>query len=77
MLMKIFRYFPECQCRKIQQFYIKNIYKELRNYVNNYIPRKSYLMLIEGCEKADKHIVHYLFNEMVCREICSFYSKNI
>lgn len=58
--------------KKLQQFYIKNIYKELRNYVNNYIFRKSYLMLIKGCKKADKHIVHYLFNEMVCREICSF-----
>ena len=32
-------------------------------------------MLIEGCLEEKTHTVHYLFNEMVCREICSF-SRN-
>jgi len=57
--------------KKIQKYYIKNIYDELRIYVNIYRPRKSYLMLLEGCPEANGHIVKYLFDEMIRREICS------
>lgn len=58
--------------KKLQKYYIKNIYGELYNYVNIYKHRKSYLMLMEGCLDAKGHIIHYLFDEMVCREVCSF-----
>ena len=63
--------------KKLQQYYIKNIYSELYNYVNNYLHRKSYLMLFEGCSEEKGHIVHYLLNEMVCREICSFLDSSL
>jgi hypothetical protein len=63
--------------KKLQKYYIKNIYNELHNYVNNYLHRKSYLMLIEGCQKAYGHIIQYFFNEMIYREVCSFLYSDI
>ena len=41
------------------------------NYANWY-SRKNYISLIEGCSEYNSHIVNYLFNDMVCREICTF-----
>jgi ankyrin repeat protein len=34
--------------------------------------RKSYLFLSDSCQNDNGHIVHYLFNEMIIREICSY-----
>ena len=43
-------------------------------YYMQYKTRQSYLMLIEGhlFLGENPHIQKYLFNEMICREVCSF-----
>ena len=42
--------------------------------VNQYtfLHRLPYLSLTEGCPQEKSHIGRYLFNELVCRDICTF-----
>ena len=55
-------------------------YHEFKTFVNNsilWLTRKNYIKLFEGnnnenVEPNKKHITRFLFNEMICREICSF-----
>jgi len=34
--------------------------------------RKNYIFLAAGCSKETSHITHYLFNDLVMREILEF-----
>ena len=34
--------------------------------------RRAYLSLVEGCCSDRKYIARYLFDDMICREICSY-----
>lgn len=39
--------------------------------------RLAYLQLLEGCDAEHNHINWYLFNEYICREVCSHWQPNI
>jgi len=54
---------------------------EVLNIINeneyNWINRSNYIMFIEGIDfklenRLEKHILHYLCNELLCKEICSY-----
>ena len=34
--------------------------------------RRAYLSLVYGCYDSRGHIARYLFDEMMCREVCSY-----
>ena len=34
--------------------------------------RRAYLSLVDGCLAARGHIARFLFDEMMCREVCSY-----
>jgi len=60
-------------CIRIEQ-YIHDIHSELFEMINC---RLNYIKLYEGIpydyfDKQNEHIIKYLLNEVICKEICSF-----
>jgi hypothetical protein len=41
-----------------------------------YLPRKSYLKLIEGCQEAEGECADYLLDDLTSRDICSYLYRN-
>lgn len=55
--------------------YIKEVFNE-KNLL--WLMRKNYINLLEGIGRTQDHICHYLLDELICKEICSFQScKNL
>ena len=42
-----------------------------------YEARRAYLQLIEGCDAERNPITRYLFDELICRDVCSHWQPNI
>lgn len=71
-----------------EAFSFYEFYNEFQTFINNlnilWLIRKNYINLLEGTNNDNvdpnkKHINRFLFNEMICREICSFigYQPNV
>jgi len=58
-------------------YFIKKVLNDVLKNKNlhNWVKRRNYLMLVEGTPDYDyveNKITRYLFDEIICREICSF-----
>lgn len=52
---------------------------DFRNMVQEtaaYLPRKSYLKFIEGCQEAEGECADYLLDDLTSRDICSYLYRN-
>ncbi len=50
------------------------INKDFTHATNLWNARKSYVATAEGCGEDNGHITHYLLDDMIIREICSWYT---
>jgi hypothetical protein len=68
---------------KGESFTFYNIYNQLKHDIKqslNWLMRKNYINLLEGVDLKqgeENHIEHYLLDELICREICSYLYEEI
>jgi len=61
-----------------ESFTFYNIFNQIKKNIKqdlNWLMRKNYISLLEGLDRKhgkETHIEHYLLDELICREICSY-----